>query len=78
MLFSKLYRISYSLLPAKFRLLNLTEFYNDFIMEEIQKFMSIEYPQCYSDISFPLHSSLAMLGQGQILFFQGLHDQEVV
>lgn len=40
--------------------------------------MSIEYTQCYSDISFPLHSSLAMLGQGQILFFQGLRDQEVV
>lgn len=42
-LFSKLYRINYSLLPVKFRLLNLAEFYNDFIMEEIQTFINIEY-----------------------------------
>lgn len=40
-------------------------------MEEVQKFINIEYTQCYCDISFTLCPSLPILGQGQIFFFQG-------
>lgn len=56
----------------------MAEFYNDFIMEEIQKIINIEYTQCHHDVSFSWHPSLAMLGQGQIFFFQGLCQQKVV
>lgn len=47
-------------------------------MDEIQKFINMEYTQCYSDISFSRHPPLAMLGQGQIFYFQGLCEQKIV